>query len=365
VANEGHTAHAVIRYAQCWEDADVLLAALDVRRDDVCLSIASGGDNTLSLLAGGPARVIAVDVSPAQLACLELRVAAYRSLSHAELLELMGARPSAQRVALYERLRPALSPGARTLWDARRPAIAQGIGGAGRFERYMELFRRYLLPLVHDGARLRALFQPRTAHARRRFYAREWNKWSWRLLVRLYCSRFVSSRLGRDPAFFRYVDGPVAQPVLDRLQRVLCDLEPANSPYLYWMLFGRYDEALPHALRAENFELIRGNLHKLEWHCTSLETFLAAQRERSIMRFNLSDVFEYMSAAHAESTYAELARVGSTGARLAYWNTFVPRRRPDALAGHIRPRDDVAGPLRAADKLFFYDTFVVEEVAPA
>ena len=41
-----------IRYAQCWEDADVLLQALAVQPGDVCLSIASGGENTLSLLTG-------------------------------------------------------------------------------------------------------------------------------------------------------------------------------------------------------------------------------------------------------------------------------------------------------------------------
>ncbi len=37
-----------IRYAQCWEDADVLLDALDVQAGDTCLSIASAGDNSLS-----------------------------------------------------------------------------------------------------------------------------------------------------------------------------------------------------------------------------------------------------------------------------------------------------------------------------
>ena len=38
---------SAIRYAQCWEDADVLLEALDVRPGYVCLSIASSGDNAL------------------------------------------------------------------------------------------------------------------------------------------------------------------------------------------------------------------------------------------------------------------------------------------------------------------------------
>src|SRR5688500_3254365 len=77
-----------IRYAQVWEDADVLLAGLDVQPGDTCVSIASAGDNALALLTKQPSRVIALDLSPAQLACLELRIAAYRKLTHPELLEL-------------------------------------------------------------------------------------------------------------------------------------------------------------------------------------------------------------------------------------------------------------------------------------
>src|SRR5438094_5780609 len=108
-----------IRYAQCWEDADVLLQGLDVQPGDTCLSIASAGDNALALLTRSPSRVIALDLSPAQLACLELRVAAYRELSHPELLELIGSAPSRRRAALYRRCRPLLSAAARGFWDAR------------------------------------------------------------------------------------------------------------------------------------------------------------------------------------------------------------------------------------------------------
>src|SRR5437763_16682991 len=45
-----------IRYAQCWEDADILLAALEPGPGKRCLSIASAGDNTLALLSRNPER---------------------------------------------------------------------------------------------------------------------------------------------------------------------------------------------------------------------------------------------------------------------------------------------------------------------
>src|SRR5258707_2351719 len=57
---------STIRYAQCWEDAEILLEALDIQPGDTCLSIASAGDNTLALLTRAPGRVIALDLSQSQ-----------------------------------------------------------------------------------------------------------------------------------------------------------------------------------------------------------------------------------------------------------------------------------------------------------
>ena len=51
-----------VRYSQCWEDADILVEALDVQPGDVCLSIASAGDNAIVLLTRHPSRVIALDL---------------------------------------------------------------------------------------------------------------------------------------------------------------------------------------------------------------------------------------------------------------------------------------------------------------
>ena len=353
---------SIIRYAQCWEDADVLLEALDIQPDEVCLSIASGGDNTLSLLTRRPRKVIAVDLSPAQMACLEIRMAAYRDLSHPELLELMGARASDRRDALYARLRPRLSVAARTLWDARTDAIALGIGGAGKFETYMRLFRHYVLPLIHGRRRLETLFQERSPEDRKRFYERRWDGWRWRLLVRMFCSQAVSEKLGRDPRFFRYAEGDVAAQVLASARRALVQLDPSRNPYLHWIAFGDYGDDLPHALRPENFDPIRENLDRLDLKTGAVEDLLAELPADSIARFNMSDVFEYMSAEDAARLLREIVRVGRPQGRVVYWNTFVPRSRPAALADRLRPLSTLSARLHQLDKVFFYRALVVEEI---
>lgn len=358
----GRTDFGPLRYAQAWEDADVMLAGLDVRPGDVCLTIASAGDNAIALLTQHPSRVIAVDLSAAQLACLELRVAAYRVLTHSELLQLVGCRPSSQRARLYARCRTAMGNAARAFWDDRPEDIQQGIGNAGKFERYLALFRSRVLPLIHWRATVLELLQPKTLEARRRFYDDRWNTWRWRLLFRVFFSRMVMARLGRDPGFFRYVEADVARSLLERTRHALTELDPSTNPYVHWILTGTHGEALPHALRPEHFDTIRAGLDRLEWHCISVEEFLDRSDAGRFDRFNLSDVFEYVSPGHYRRILESIVRCSRAGARLAYWNMLVPRRRPDVLAERLRPLDDLAAALHQSERAFFYSAFRVEEV---
>lgn len=352
-----------VRYAQCWEDADVMLDALDIQPGDTCVSIASAGDNTLALLARAPGRVIAVDYSREQLACLELRVSAYRELSHPELLELIGSTPSRRRSELYQRCRKLLTPAVREFWDAQPGAVEGGIGGAGRIEHYLALFRRGVLPLVHPQKVVATLLKGGGREARETFYARVWNNWRWRLAFRMFFSRALMSRLGRDPSFFRYANGTVADHLLDRTRHACTALDPALNPYLQWILCGRHLTALPYALRPENFEPIRAHLDRLEWHCDTLEHFLSGAAARSIGRFNLSDVFEYMSPPQYEHVLEQLARAGKAGGRLVYWNLLVERHRPQWLGSRLKPLRELARDLHRRDKAFFYDDLVIEKIA--
>ncbi len=352
-----------IRYAQCWEDADILLDALNVREGDVCLSVASAGENSLSLLSCKPARVIAVDMNPAQLACVALRVAAYQILSHRELLQLIGSRECPDRDALYRRCRSELDGEARDFWDARPELVQAGIGNAGKFEDYFALFRRKVLPWIHSRNRVDQLLRGGTVDERRHFYTRHWANRRWELLFRLFFSRFVMGRMGRDPEFFRYVEGSVSERILSRAKHALTELDPADNPYLQWILTGRHTTVLPHALREENFEMIRENLDRLEWHCLSIEELLEAEPELRVDCHNLSDIFEYMSDEYFHELLSKLTAHSREGARFAYWNMLVPRSRPQGLADKLIPNHELAERLHLEDKAFFYSRFVVETVA--
>lgn len=351
-----------IRYAQCWEDADVLLAALDVQPGDVCLSIASAGDNTLALLTRNPARVVAIDLSQAQLYCLELRVAAYRTLSHGELLELIGSSSSNRRVELYQSCRPLLSPPARDFWDSMASGVEQGIGSVGKLERYLSYFRRFALPLAHGRSTCQRLLAGGPVGERRLFFNTHWNTWQWRAMFRIFFSRSIMGRLGRDREYFRYVQGGIADCLLARASHAVADLDPAANPYVQWILTGRHTTALPLALRPEHFETIRANLDRLEWRRAGLREYLDHQPPQAFDRYNLSDVFEYVSERECHQLLEALAGRGKGGGRLAYWNLFIERSRPEYLAQRLRPLPELAATLHAQDKAFFYSRLVIEEI---
>src|SRR3954462_7900498 len=131
----------LVRYANVWEDAEVLRSALAPGPGRRMLSIASAGDNAFALLAAG-AEVVAADLSSAQLSLVELKRAAIRRLGREEVLAFLGISPSAEdRRSIYERLERDLPASAREFFRERLDQIAEGIVHHGKFEGYFRLFR--------------------------------------------------------------------------------------------------------------------------------------------------------------------------------------------------------------------------------
>jgi S-adenosylmethionine-diacylglycerol 3-amino-3-carboxypropyl transferase len=358
-AIERRAAFDFVRYGSVWEDADVLCEALaPVARGGRLLSIASAGDNALALLTLDPTEVVAVDLSPAQIACVELRVAAFRTLERDQRLAFLGVTASATRAATYASLRGRLTERARAFWDSQPRAIADGPIHAGKFERYFRTFRRWVLPLVHSEGTIRELCAAKSIADQRAFYAGRWDTWRWRALFRLFFSRAVMGRLGRDPEFFAAVEGPVAGRILERTRYALTELPVASNPFFSYIMNGTFTAAaLPRYLAPQHESAIRDRLDRLRLAEGPIEA--AAGRFDG---FNLSDVFEYMSGAEHERCYAALLERARPGARLVYWNLLAPRARPPALADRARPLAPLAEALHARDRAWFYQRLEVDEV---
>lgn len=356
---------SAIRYAQCWEDSTLLTAAL-APTGKHCLSIGSAGDNSFALLAGGAASVTVAEMNPAQIACIELRKAAYLTLDHSEFLELLGSRPSARRTDLYQACRDSLPATAKDFWDARPSEIESGIASAGKFERYFAKFRNFVLPLAHPRSHVLCLLESHSPEARKMFYEIIWNNRRWNWIFQIFFSRKAMGALGRDPEFFKYVEGSVADRILARTRHALVHLDPSENPYLHWILTGTHGEALPEALEERNFETIRQALAagRMEILHAPLEEVLEDSPGSKFNAYNLSDIFEYMSEENTAALLRKIHAASAPGARLAYWNMLAPRSRPASMEHMLRPLEADADRLFQQDRAFFYSRFVIEEVIP-
>lgn len=310
-----------LRRAQSWEDADVVLRALQVQPGDACLSVVSGGDNTLSLLVEGPERVVALSTSPADLACLELKMAAFRALNHPALLELLGARPSTRRRYLYGRARDFLSPSARKFWDDRPDAIAHGVGNAGRLEQLFAFLRRYVLPATQSKETLAQLGGPLDSAQRRTLFEERFMNWRWRLLLRGVLSRSMLERFGCDTPGVQALasSGQLVDVVCARFEQLMVDQDPSQNPYLHWLLHGSFGDVLPHALRPENFELIQHRLDRIELRRASVETHLEEAGPLAYDRFHLGSIHARLSVSESLRLMTAVAHAGRRGGRVVHW----------------------------------------------
>ena len=348
-----------VRYANVWEDADVLCQALQPGPGKRILSIASGGDNCFALAADG-ANVVAADLSPAQLAVCELKRAAIRALDHDDLLGFIGIREAADRAATYRAIAAGLPEVARAFWDARPNEIRDGIVHAGKFERYFAAFRNRVVPLIHSRRVVAELLSGKDRQARTAFYNDVWDNWRWRLMFHLFFSRRVMGLMGRDPEFFRYVEGNVAERILRRTEYAFTVLPTHSNPYLRFIFTGHFGAALPRYLEPARYAQLRAGMDRVTFVRGAAQDVAASHAPFD--GFNLSDIFEYLDPPTCAAIYEALVGTARPAARFAYWNMLVPRRRPGTVAHRVRSLSERASALFAVDRAFFYSAFVLEEV---
>ncbi len=346
-----------IRYAQCWEDPATLRQALAVNSKDNVLSIASGGDNTFALLLDNPKSIVAIDSNPSQIFLVELKMRALQVRDYEDFLGFLGVRAWPIRARLYSFVQPNLTASARGYWDANMRIMKKGIVHCGKFERYFELFRRAVLPLIHDKREILQLLNGSSARSQKRFYDEVWDNWRWRVLFRVFFGKFLLGRIGRDASYFRYVklDG-IADELLRRTRRGFTEVPLHSNYFVEYILTGRFSDCLnlhPY-LQPSNFELLKSRVNKVRLVIGCVEDYLRGLPPNAISKFNLSDIFEYMSEEAVETLLRSIAQASLDNARLLFWTLFVPRGVPLSLRDCIEPVTQLSNELYAQTRTFFY-----------
>ncbi|KAJ3284846.1 hypothetical protein HDU76_008227 [Blyttiomyces sp. JEL0837] len=357
-----------IRYSQVWEDTDNLRKALAINAESVVFSIASAGDNVFGLLLDNPKKIVALDFNPSQLALCALKIAAIKSLTYSEFVHLLGFKFTKTPVTespstLYQtKVRPAMTDADHiAFWDANLALLDVGVVHTGRLEKYWGMWRKYILPITHSKNDIEKYLNAKELKDQTPFS----NKgWLFEKLFKFYFGETVLALLGRDPAFFKHVDINVGESCLNRFKGAINTLPVATNFYTEYILTGDISGkySVPAYLDPSNYETLRSRLDRIELVQGDLRAYLADPTSPKFDTYNLSDVFEWMGEDMYENTLRTIIGSSVKGARLAYWNLFVWRERPDTLKDLLEKDEKLAKELHAVDRTFFYRNFVVERV---
>jgi S-adenosylmethionine-diacylglycerol 3-amino-3-carboxypropyl transferase len=363
-------------YPQIWEDPVVDMEAMNLAPHHHVVAIASGGCNVLSYLVAGPARITAVDLSPAHVALVKLKIAGARFLPSWEAFyRFFGEASARENIETYNTiLRPQLDPETRRYWEGR------SLSGRRRVARFAaNLYRSGLLgrfiaaghaiSRLH-GRNISALLECRTLEEQRAFFQREIAPMFDKRLVR-WLSSFRASLfgLGIPPSQYEALSAgrPMATVLRERLEKLTCGF-PLSENYFTWQAYGRAyapDAAgpLPPYLQRQNFPLIKQHAGRLDVRNAPLTATLQDMEPGTVHRFVLLDAQDWMTDGQLNELWRAITHAAAPGARVIFRtageDTILPGRVAEAVLEQWQYLSDLSHQLNKKDRSSIYGGFHV------
>jgi len=351
----------MIAYSQCWEDANVMLKALQISEEDVVLSITSGGCNTFSIAEHNPQKIYAIDSNKFQNYLLELKIAALKELNPQKVFQFLGYSTCSNRIEVFQNIKKHLSPDAALMWSNNLKLVEEGIVHCGMFEKYLALFRKKILPLIHSKKRITQLLSPKSKEDQKQFYLSKWESYRWRLLFKIFFSKAVMSGRGRKKEMFaQNTKKSVSARFYERTRNALMHGNISHNFYLSYILQKERTLFPPYLKNLTENKF--SELNNMEIVYSDLLSFLKKMPDYSISKFNLSDIFEPLSESLLNKIFKEIYRTSKSNARLIFLNNLVERDIPVEQKKFFIREQKLEQELTVQNHVFFYEQFLIYRV---
>lgn len=353
-----------IHYSNCHEDFLLLKKYITPQTKEV-LSVASGLDNSLAFLTQNDIKVHAFDYNPSQVYLGKLKIEAIRHLSWEEMLKFLGIidleaggnykkyrankDSSAGRVDLYNKISAFLEPEVKNYFDSHLFLIEIGLVNCGRFEQYFHIFRNIVFPLTCGNRNIKKFAAAETIEEQREIYRKKINTKRFKFMFKIFFSKKVMAKLGRDKKFFKYSRESLSQILKVRVDTGFTNVLNRTNPYYGYVLNTYYPE-LPYYLQKENFYKIKENLDNITVEHKRFDEMFVQKYDF----MNLSDIFEYMSDKVMDDYMQKIQNHLNEKGIVAFWNMMNVRSFP--YWQRINGKQDYI-----EDRAYFYRDFLVYE----
>ncbi len=374
-------AFSTMVYPQIWEDPVVDMEALNIRRTDNVVAIASGGCNVASYLTAQPARIVALDLNSAHVALNRLKLEAARRLpGHAEFHRFFAHAADPAIPELYRQyVAPHLDEQSRRYWEARpllrRQRIAQfslGFYRHGLLGRFIGLGHG-LMRLY--GANPKEMLKARTLVEQREAYER--------VLAPLFSKRMLKWMVNSPASLYGLSIPPAQHKALAadhpdgmigalrvRVEKLACEF-PLGENYFARQAFGRAygnetGATLPPYLQAQNFEAVRTGAERVEVRQQSMTDYLASCSAQSQDCYVLLDAQDWMNDDDLNAIWAQITRTARPGARVIFRTAadelLLPGRVDNAILSLWQRDDLLSAELHKRDRSAIYGAFHLYEL---
>lgn len=328
-----------IHYSNCHEDASVLLNNAPKNPKNI-LSIASALDNSLAMLLLNPEYILAIDSNITQIYLCQLKKTAIERLEYEEFLVFYGIKEG-DSLFYYEIVKPYLEQETRRYFDEHLYLIRSiKLIHCGRFEYYFQVFKNKVLIKIHRQKTINQFMNFNDLASQRSFYKKRFDNLRFRLMFKVFFSKRVMKKIGRDKDYFKYSKGNLSKILKQRFDFGVEHNLNKDNPYLQYVIFNQF-QTLPAYLRKDNYEIIKKRISLLEIRFSSFEEIM--EQTQTFDYMNLSDIFEYMSKEQTDQLEKKIYDHLNEDGKIVFFNMMIPRSFNRYLSGgEISQRHDLA-----------------------
>ena len=340
-----------------WEDPESDHAALKIQDHESVLAITSGGCNVLGFLLFNPDIIYSIDINPTQSFLLELKIAAIKCFSFDDFIGFAGLQINQNRLHLYEKVRPLLSPQASDFWDTQKNILARGFIMNGKYERFIVMAGRFL-NLLQGRKRVQGLLTEKSKEEQEIYFDKVWNTKRFHFMFKILFNKRMLAKRGLVAEYFHFDDGSksFAESFYNRSRKAFRNLPVKDNYFLSLYLSGKFSDKseVPAYLKEENFNIIKSRVNRIKIITAEAQEWIMTLPDSSVDCFALSNICELMSQKDTNRLFASVLRTGKNNSRVIFRNLMIPREVPTEFADQIVKDESLSRRIYENDRSFVY-----------
>jgi len=345
-------------YGISQEDALSEIKALDLKKGDSLLCIASAGEIPLNIAALNDVKITASDVSSGQIRLCRLKQAAALKSdgeTAAAFLGYMNMKENRREEIFRNELFQYLSEEDGKFWMKNLDAISKGAINYGRFEQYM-------LKVTGTGRfivgkkNLYSLFECNTVEEQKEIFDRKINGLIVNGLFRIAFHPWIYKNRGIDPAGLTHSGvRNIGEFFFQRFRNFCCNTLARENYYLQYTFFNRilFREALPEFLQPPYHESFVKNSCNIEYAEIPVEKILEACEPGRFNKIHISNIGDWMSEELMADLFRQLRDRTLPGARIVMRYIHLNHKIPASVTELI-PDYDLGDRIVLNDRYPFY-----------